>query len=258
LLLSTITGTRAISGSAAIRLRKRTMAATLSSMASSMLTSMTCAPFSTCWRATPAAFVVAVQDQLAEGRLPVTLVRSPMLTNRRIGGRCRWSHGLQAGQAHRARLDGRLHHGAAAAAFCSKEPSALAQLHARLDARPRRHAAGVALDRSRWPACHSGAAHRAAAAAWIRPGSAAVRPALAVVLDRVAERRPQASRPGRCAAVAPSDARKPPAQGIDRAGAVRDYLVLKGLAAARFTAPQAAPSTSTELTVSARELPNPR
>ena len=52
---STITGTRAISGSLATRFRKRTIAALLSSMASSMLTSMTWAPFSTCWRATVSA-----------------------------------------------------------------------------------------------------------------------------------------------------------------------------------------------------------
>ena len=55
--LSTITGTRAISGSAAIRLRKVTMAASLSSRPSSMLTSMIWAPFSTCWRATSTAAV---------------------------------------------------------------------------------------------------------------------------------------------------------------------------------------------------------
>ena len=55
LLESTITGTRAMSGSLAIRFKKRTMAAWLSSMASSMLTSTTWAPFSTCWRATPSA-----------------------------------------------------------------------------------------------------------------------------------------------------------------------------------------------------------
>ena len=48
LLESTITGTRAMSGSPAIRFKNRTMAAWLSSMASSMFTSMTCAPFSTC------------------------------------------------------------------------------------------------------------------------------------------------------------------------------------------------------------------
>ena len=60
-------GTRAMSGSAAIRLRKVVMAWTLSSRPSSMLTSMTCAPASTCWRATvSAAGVVAVGDQLAE------------------------------------------------------------------------------------------------------------------------------------------------------------------------------------------------
>ena len=49
---SIMIGTREMSGSLAIRFRKRTMAAWLSSMASSMLMSMICAPFSTCWRAT--------------------------------------------------------------------------------------------------------------------------------------------------------------------------------------------------------------
>lgn len=53
--LSIMMGTRAISGSLAIRFRKRTMAALLSSMASSILMSMTWAPFSTCWRATARA-----------------------------------------------------------------------------------------------------------------------------------------------------------------------------------------------------------
>jgi len=52
---STMIGTRAISGSLAISLRKRSIAAALSSIASSMLTSMICAPFSTCWRATLSA-----------------------------------------------------------------------------------------------------------------------------------------------------------------------------------------------------------
>ncbi len=50
--LSIITGTRAMSGSAATRLRNVRMAACESSIASSMLTSITCAPFSTCCRAT--------------------------------------------------------------------------------------------------------------------------------------------------------------------------------------------------------------
>jgi hypothetical protein len=52
LLESTMNGTRAMSGSEAIRLTKRTMAASLSSMPSSMLTSMIWAPLSTCSRAT--------------------------------------------------------------------------------------------------------------------------------------------------------------------------------------------------------------
>ena len=49
---STMTGTRAMSGSADRRLRKRAMAFSPSSMPSSMFTSRTLAPPSTCWRAT--------------------------------------------------------------------------------------------------------------------------------------------------------------------------------------------------------------
>ena len=49
---SIITGTREMSGSLAISLRNRSIAATPSSMPSSMLTSTTWAPASTCWRAT--------------------------------------------------------------------------------------------------------------------------------------------------------------------------------------------------------------
>ena len=52
---STISGTREMSGSLAISLTKRSIAATPSIMPSSMLTSMTCAPASTCWRATESA-----------------------------------------------------------------------------------------------------------------------------------------------------------------------------------------------------------
>jgi len=52
---SIITGTRAMSGSEAIRFRKRTMAACESSMPSSMLTSIICAPLSTCERAISSA-----------------------------------------------------------------------------------------------------------------------------------------------------------------------------------------------------------
>ena len=52
---STITGTREMSGSLATSLTKRSIAATPSIMPSSMLMSMTCAPASTCWRATDSA-----------------------------------------------------------------------------------------------------------------------------------------------------------------------------------------------------------
>ncbi len=83
LLLSIMTGTRAISGSPATSLRKRSIAAALSSIASSMLTSMICAPFSTCWRATASASSKRPSRIIfANARLPVTLVRSPMLTKR--------------------------------------------------------------------------------------------------------------------------------------------------------------------------------
>jgi len=52
---STMIGSLAMSGSAATRLRNVRIAATESSSASSMLTSMICAPFSTCSRATSTA-----------------------------------------------------------------------------------------------------------------------------------------------------------------------------------------------------------
>ena len=52
---SIMIGTREMSGSAASRLRKVTMAASELSMPSSMLTSSMLAPFSTCWRATSSA-----------------------------------------------------------------------------------------------------------------------------------------------------------------------------------------------------------
>jgi hypothetical protein len=52
---SIMIGTREMSGSAAIRLRRVTIAASESSMPSSMLTSSMLAPDSTCWRATSSA-----------------------------------------------------------------------------------------------------------------------------------------------------------------------------------------------------------
>ena len=77
---SIMMGTRAMSGSAAIKLRKRTIACSLSSMPSSILTSMICAPFSTCWSATASASSNRPSTinflNLAD---PVTLVRSPTL-----------------------------------------------------------------------------------------------------------------------------------------------------------------------------------
>ena len=73
-------GTREMSGSDAMRLRNLTIAASESSMPSSILMSIICAPFSTCWRATSSASSKRSSTisflNLAE---PVTFVRSPIL-----------------------------------------------------------------------------------------------------------------------------------------------------------------------------------
>ena len=87
-----MTGTAAMSGSEPSRRRKRVIASTPSSIASSMFTSRITAPFVTWSRATATASSSALaRPPLADGSLipvisranlrePVTLVRSPMLT----------------------------------------------------------------------------------------------------------------------------------------------------------------------------------
>ena len=78
---SIITGTRAIAGSDAIWWRNRTIASRPSSIPSSMFTSMTWAPFSTCWRATSTAPSKSpASTRRLKAAEPVTLVRSPTLT----------------------------------------------------------------------------------------------------------------------------------------------------------------------------------
>ena len=80
--LSTMTGTRAMSGSAATRLRNSTMAFSESSRPSSMLTSITWAPLATWSRATSRAAARSPSRISLRNRAdPVTLVRSPTLTN---------------------------------------------------------------------------------------------------------------------------------------------------------------------------------
>ena len=78
---STITGTRAMSGSTAASERKRVIAATPSIIPSSKLTSMTAAPFSTCClaisRASPKRPALTRSRNFLE---PATLVRSPTFT----------------------------------------------------------------------------------------------------------------------------------------------------------------------------------
>ncbi len=85
--LSTMTGTVAMSGSAAIRRRKRVIAATPSSIASSMFTSIIWAPLVTCSRAMSTASSSA-PDAISRANLrePVTFVRSPTLTKALPGG----------------------------------------------------------------------------------------------------------------------------------------------------------------------------
>ena len=85
--LSTMTGTAAMSGSAASRRRNRVMAATPSSIASSMFTSIITAPFTTWSRAIATASSSPARSSptapaisRANLREPVTLVRSPTLT----------------------------------------------------------------------------------------------------------------------------------------------------------------------------------
>ncbi len=77
---SIITGILAISGSLCSRFKKVVMACTPSSNASSMFTSITCAPFSTCCLATlSASSYLLSRIRRANFLLPVTLVRSPTL-----------------------------------------------------------------------------------------------------------------------------------------------------------------------------------
>ena len=80
---SIITGTREISGSEAIRLRNLTIATLESSMPSSMLMSITCAPLSTCCKATDKAssYFSSRMSRLNIAE-PVTLLRSPTFTNK--------------------------------------------------------------------------------------------------------------------------------------------------------------------------------
>ena len=78
--LSTMIGTRAISGSAASRFRNFVITASPSSRASSKLTSSTFAPLSTWPRATlrPSSNLSSLMSR-ANFLLPVTLVRSPIM-----------------------------------------------------------------------------------------------------------------------------------------------------------------------------------
>ena len=79
--LSTTIGTRAISGSEPSALRNVVMAFSESSMASSMFTSIICAPPSTCCRAMASAGSYSPRRISSANRgEPVTLVRSPMFT----------------------------------------------------------------------------------------------------------------------------------------------------------------------------------
>lgn len=80
------------------------------------------------------------------------------------------------------------------------------------------------------------------------PGRVVVKPALAAVLDRLVEPlRRQA--PWTVRVAAPIDPGGSGWIGPDRAAAVRDYLVLKGVSVRRFTVPQRHASALTEITL---------
>ena len=78
---SSMIGTFAISGSAAMSIKKRTMASFDSNIPSSILMSIIWAPFSTCCLATSsAASKLPSMTRRLKAAEPVTLVRSPTLT----------------------------------------------------------------------------------------------------------------------------------------------------------------------------------
>lgn len=78
------------------------------------------------------------------------------------------------------------------------------------------------------------------------PGSAAVKPALAAVLDRLVE--PLLGSPRWLLVVrGPIDPRGASFQGQDRAAAVRDYLVARGVSAPRFEPPRSHAVAATEV-----------
>lgn len=82
-------------------------------------------------------------------------------------------------------------------------------------------------------------------------GRSAVKPPLAALLDRMVDalrRNPRWS----VQVFGPVDARAPAAQGADRAGAVRDYLVMKGVPPVRFSAGQRSGGPGTELVITER------
>ena len=78
------------------------------------------------------------------------------------------------------------------------------------------------------------------------PGRSRVKPALAAVLDKLAEslRRSGALLPG---LAAPADAAGPPALALQRAGAVRAHLLSRGVPLARLGAPAATQAAAVQL-----------
>jgi len=66
---SIITGTREMSGSEATSDRNLVIAFSESSIASSMFTSISCAPFSTCWRATARPSCSRREDEARKRRV---------------------------------------------------------------------------------------------------------------------------------------------------------------------------------------------
>ena len=87
------------------------------------------------------------------------------------------------------------------------------------------------------------------------PGRDAVKPALAAVLDKVAESLRRTAIAEVSFIAAPGDPSSPPALALQRAARVHAYLRARGVAAARLPKPAAAPGSTVQLRIDAAPPP---
>lgn len=119
-----------------------------------------------------------------------------------------------------------------------------------LEAELRRDLAGTPVQVGAWMASTESPALRVVVPQphGFEAGEAAVRPALAAVLDRMAGALRGNPR-WLVQVTGPIDPKERGFQGQDRAAAVRDYLVARGVAASRFQPPRSQTLPSTEIVV---------